>query len=442
MRIEQFETKSETGATKDVSPPVDPNRINSKTPKRLKTYWVVTIAAIAVVITTGLLLVWWRFSGSSRVGQPVPAPRTVTVEQTSNATTPSLLTITPEAAASVGIKIEEVRNESRVLSGAATSTGVVNANTYRQSPVLSLVTGVVREVNVELGQHVAKEQPLALIFSDELGATQTRYLAALAMLDEHHKHHRRTTSLVEVGGASREELEQATTKLRSSELEVVSLRQRLMLLGLSAQRINALSPSLPVRSDVSLLAPLSGVVVSRSINPGEIVQANTEVLRIADLSSVWVVAQVYEKDMASIRVGGQARIKASAYPDRVFPGKITYVDPNLDTTTRTAQIRIETANPGQKLKLGMYVDVEFVGTRTAATTGPVVPANAVQTINNQRIVFVPGDGAGIFLLRPVRVGDESNGRILVLEGLSAGERVVTEGSFFLRAEWLKLHPGS
>ena len=425
------------------------DRMHSGTAGPRRNQLVALIAILAVVVATVLVLSVWKFRSSRGAGQPVPAPRTVATNQPSgsseigmDASHGATIAIAPEALASSGIKFELVRNEPASGNVATTSTGVVKANSYHESPVVSLLTGIVREVNVELGQHVKKDQELALIFSDELGLAQTRYLAAVAMLDEHHKHHRRTTSLVEVGAASREELEQATTKLRSSELEVASLRQRLVLLGLSSARINGLNASIPVRSDVDLVAPISGTVISRSINPGEIVQANTEVLRLADLSSVWVIAQVYEKDLASIRVGSTASVTSSAYPGRALRGKITYVDPNLDPATRTAQVRIEMANPGEKLKIGMYVDVSLGTNRASTLTVPFVPAIAVQNLNNQQIVFVATAAPGVYLLRSVRIGAESNGRVPVLEGLTAGERVVTEGSFLLRAEWIKLHPGS
>ena len=442
-----FETKAQAGVTRGAHQ-ADLDRTQVGASERRRIRQVAPIAILAAVVAMALVLLVWRFSGSRNAGRPVPAPRTVATDQRRDSggdateSSDDSITITSEAVASAGIKVELVRNEQLGASGATTSTGVVKANTYHESPVISLVTGIVREVNVELGQYVKKGEPVALIFSDELAMAQTRYLVATAMLDEHNKHHRRTINLVEVGAASREELEQANTKLRSSELEVASLRQRLVLLGLSSERINGLRPSLPVSSSVALLAPISGIVVNRSINPGEIVQANTEILRVADLSSVWVIAQVYEKDLASIRVGSHAQVRSSAYPDRALRGKITYVDPSLEPATRTAQVRIEMANPGQRLKIGMYVDVTFATIGGSANTMPVVPAAAVQAINNRQMVFLATGSPGVFLLRPVWVGAESNGRVPVLEGLTAGERIVTEGSFLLRAEWLKLHPGN
>ncbi|HYX41478.1 MAG TPA: efflux RND transporter periplasmic adaptor subunit, partial [Pyrinomonadaceae bacterium] len=121
-------------------------------------------------------------------------------------------------------------------------------------------------------------------------------------------------------------------------------------------------------------------------------------------------------------------------------GRVAYVDPQLDPATRTAQVRVELANTDRALKLGMYVNVAFATMGGAEQTAPVVSTNAVQQLNNQQIVFVATNAPNVFAMRAVRVGAEANGRVPVLEGLQVGERVVAQGSFMLRAEWLKLHP--
>jgi RND family efflux transporter MFP subunit len=280
-----------------------------------------------------------------------------------------------------------------------------------------------------------------VVSSNELAEAQSRYITALAELDEHHKHHRRTAKLVEIGAASREEFEMATTKLKTAESELANLRQKLLLLGLSSQRVNGLNSSSQVSSEVSVPSPASGTVTSRTANPGEVIEANKELLRVTDLSSVWAVGQVYEKDLGRVHVGSGASVTSDAYPGRIFRGRVSYVDPKVDPATRTAQVRIELGNPGQVLKIGMFVNIAFATIGGAENTLPVVPVSAVQNINNQQTVFVGTSDANVFVLRPVRLGPESNGLYSVLEGLTIGERIVTEGSFLLRAEWLKSHSG-
>ncbi|MGI9067988.1 MAG: efflux RND transporter periplasmic adaptor subunit [Pyrinomonadaceae bacterium] len=429
----------DSGVTLDSS---DEKVITRSTSRKTNRTAIVTIVAV-VAVTAVLILVWvfWR-SGSGGAGRPVPTPRNIGAEQpvsTASSTEEATITIDPEAATRAGIKTEPV-GEALVAGGAMpgqASTGVVQANAYRTTPVVSLVGGILRRVAAELGQSVSRGQTMAVVFSNELAMAQSSYLAVLADLEEHHEHHRRTIRLLEIGAASREEFEQATTKLKTSEAEVASQRQKLLLLGLSQQQVSGLKSSSQINSEVSLPAPVTGSVIARSANPGEVVEANKEILRIADLSSVWVVGQVYEKDLGRIRIGSGASITTEAYPGRVFRGQVSYVDPTLDTATRTAQVRVELANPGQQLKIGMYVNVAFATVGGAESTAPTVPKAAVQNINNQQVVFVATKEPNVFVMRPVRLGPEVNGRYPVLEGLAAGDRIVTEGSFLLRAEFLK-----
>ena len=402
---------------------------------------IVALVGVVAITVVGILLWLLLRSGSSGAGRPVPTPRNIGAQQPA-ATTPTseaTISIDPEAATRAGIKTEPVGEA--ILAGSTApgqvTTGVVQANAYRTTPVVSVVGGILRRVAAELGQNVSQGQTMAIVFSDELAMAQSRYLNVLAELDEHHKHHLRTVRLVEIGAASREELEQATTKLRTAESEVASQRQRLMLLGLSERRIAQLKTPTQVSSEVSLPAPVSGTVISRAANPGEVVPAEKEILRIADLSSVWVMGQVYEKDLGKVVVGSGASIMSDTYPGRVFRGRVSYVDPTLDPATRTAQARIELANPGQALKIGMFVNVAFAALGGSESTTGVIPKSAVQHINNQQVVFVETATRNTYAMRTVKLGPETNGQYPVLEGLTVGERIVTEGSFLLRAEWLK-----
>jgi RND family efflux transporter MFP subunit len=348
------------------------------------------------------------------------------------------LTLTPEQRRSVQLKIETVGEAPSTEAAGQMATGVVQANSYKETPVMSLVGGIVRNVSAEPGQSVKRGQRVAVIFSNELADAQARYLTAAAVLDEHHRHHMRTAKLVEIGASSRQELEMATSQLRDAESNLANLRQKLMLLGLSAQRIDSLNSISQISSEVNVTAPNAGTITSRSVNPGEVIEANKELMRVTDLSTVWVVGQVYEKDLATVRVGSGANVTSDAYPGQVFRGRVTYVDPKIEPATRTAQVRIEMANPRQMFKIGMYVNVAFGALGAAEKTMPVVSKDAVQTIGNQQVVFIATDKANEFILRHVRLGPESNGFFLVIEGLNVGDRVITQGSFLLRAEWLKM----
>ena len=425
---------------------LDTGNVEERSPDRSRNRTAI-VAMVGVLALIAIAIVLWLLlrSGSSSAGRPVPAPTNIGFEPSASTSPNSepTISIDPEASKRAGIKTEAV-GEAMLAGSAApgqVTTGVVQANAYRTTPVVSLVGGILRRVSAELGQFVSQGQVVAVVFSDELAMAQSRYLNALADLDEHHKHHARVIRLVEIGAASREELEQAITKLRTAESEVASQRQRLILLGLSEKRIEQLKTPAQVSSEVSLAAPVSGNVISRTANPGEVIQADKEVLRIADLSSVWVMGQVYEKDLGKVVVGSGASITSDAYPGRIFRGRVSYVDPTLDPVTRTAQARIELANPGHALKIGMFVNVAFAALGGAESTTVVISKSAVQNVNNQQVVFVETATANSYAMRPVKLGPEINGQYPVLEGLTVGERIVTDGSFLLRAEWLKAGAG-
>ena len=397
----------------------------------------ITAIALILVVAIAAWLLWPR-----QAGRPVAAPRSVSFDESPQPATATgqKLTLTPEQMRTVQLKIETVGERPSSEAAGQMATGVVQANTYKETPVVSLVGGIVRSVGAELGQKVRRGQRVAIVFSNELAEAQSRYLTAVATLDEHHRHHLRTIKLVEIGAASRQDLEMATSQYREAESNLANLRQKLLLLGMTAQRIDSLISTSQISSEFLVPSPSSGTVTSRTVNPGEVIEANKELMRVTDLSTVWVVGQVYEKDLATVRVGSGANITSDAYPGRVFRGRVSYVDPKIDPATRTAQVRIELNNPGQILRIGMYVNVAFGALGNAEKTTPAIPKDAVQTIGNQQYVFLSTDKSNEFVLRPVRLGPESNGFYPVLEGLSAGERIVIEGSFLLRAEWLKTHP--
>ena len=410
-------------------------------PKHNKT---ALVAIVAVVAIAGVAILAWLL-WPSQTGKPVPAPRSISAAGPANeGASPGdqKVTLTAEQMQHAGIKVERVGEKTAPEMASQMATGIVQPNAYHETPVVSLVGGIVRSVRAELGQSVGRGQPLAVVSSNELAETESRYVTASAELDEHHKHHRRTAKLVEIGAASREEFEMATTKLKTAEADVANMRQKLLLLGLSPQRVNGLNTSSQVSSEVVIPSPASGSVITRSVNPGEVIEANKELMRVTDLSSVWVVGQVYEKDLGRVVVGSGASVTSDTYPGRVFRGRVSYVDPRVDPATRTAQVRIELANPGQALKIGMYVNIAFATIGGAENAVPVVPVAAVQNINNQQTVFVATSDPNVFVLRPVRLGPEIDGLYPVLEGLSVGDRIVTEGSFLLRAEWLKTNPSN
>lgn len=477
------------------------------------------IVGSLILVSVAALLVWLYFYRGQE-GKAITAPRNVSFNENDNnnalTSAEQTLTLTSDQLKTAGLKIEKVGEGFSQESGTIASTGVVQANSYAETPVISLVGGVVRRLDSKLGQYVRRGQTVAIVSSDELANTASRYLSMLAEVDEAQKRYNRalkltdiaseslnendkvtteiktaeaevaeyksnferTQKLVAIGAASRQELEQATTKLktaqaqlveanqrferakrlvnvnpvsraeldqalrqmRSSEAEAGSIREKLQVLGLPPQAVERLKATRQISSELPIASPVSGTITARTANPGEIIAANKELLRVTDLSTVWVIGQVYEKDLAQLQTGSGVSITSDSYPGELFRGNISYIDPNLDQNTRTAQVRIELLNSDAKFRIGMYVNIAFATIGGSENTVPLISKEAVQSINNQQIVFVATDNPNAFILRPVKTGTESNGFYPVLGGLTVGENIVTEGSFLLRAEWQKSHP--
>ncbi len=275
---------------------------------------------------------------------------------------------------------------------------------------------------------------------EQLEEDNTKLRTAEAAATEARNRYDRAARLLEINPETRTQNEEALNKLRAAEGELASARQRLLLYGLSEQRIAALRSATQIRSELEVPSPISGTVTSRNVNAGEVVDTNKELIRVADLSTVWVIAQAFERDLPRLRTGSGASVTTAAFPDRLFRGQVTYIDPSIDETTRTAKVRIELANPDRSLKFGMFVNVAFGALGQSERTVPVIPAASVQNVRGRQTVFLATSDPDVFELRQVNLGPESNGRFPVLEGVTVGDRIVTTGSFLLRAEWLKLNP--
>lgn len=370
---------------------------------------------------------------SSPVAGPSAEPSAVEVAQEAGVE----VMLAPEAVAQAGIKTAEV---SVVEPRASTEVpGVVMANAYREVKVTPLVGGIVRKVHAELGTAVKRGAPLATLFSAELADAQTKYLSMRAMLEADHQRRERTRELVDIGAASRQELEEATAVHVGHATELEAARLRLFLLGMSKQQVASLTHPRQMMADVVVTAPIAGVITNRSANLGQVVDMGEALFVVTDLSEVWAVGDLYEQDFARVRVGSEATLTTPAYPELRLQGRVSYIDPRVDPQTRTAKVRFEVPNPDGQLRLGMYITMVF----STAGGAPVVmvPRAAVQTIGGRQVVFVAvPDEEGRFVQRTVTLGSLAGGSYPVLQGLQRGEVVVTEGSFFLRAESLRNAP--
>src|SRR5207245_1008448 len=219
---------------------------------------------------------------------------------------------------------------------------------------------------------------------------QMKYLSMQAMLEADHQKLVRTEKLVTLGAASRQELEEVSATHTGHATEVAAARQRLLLLGLSPDQVARVTDASHVVSDVVVRAPADGVVIARSVNPGQVVGAAHELFVVTDLRTVWVIGDLYENDFGSIQVGSPASIGIPARSATVLNGRVAYIDPRVDPATRTAKVRVEVPNAGMELRLGMYVTLDFRTTSGKPT--PVVPRDAVQALGERSVVYVPVGG--------------------------------------------------
>ena len=349
----------------------------------------------------------------------------------------AVVTLTPEMTARAGIHT--------VQATAGTSTaqlripGVVQPNAYKEIVVTSLVSGRVTQVLAELGQRVMAQGQLATIYSPELADAQTAFIAARAEQTAHSLRQTRTQRLTAIGAATREELEMHESDRVAVDATVEVARARLALLGISEEQTQRLAGPQDVITTSALRAPLAGVVTRRAANVGLNIDPSMPLFTIVDLSTVWAVADLYERDFARVRIGSPATITSSSYPRMAIRGVVGYIDPQVQQETRTAKLRVEIPNPGNQLRLGMYIEA-LVG-EPSPRRGVFVPKSAVQIVGPDSVVYLAATQPGQFIERKVEVSEASGDQILVVAGLKPGDLVVSEGNFFVRAALERLRGG-
>lgn len=394
------------------------------------------LAAVVVSLLVGAGAGMWF------VRRPVVVPPVLQERLAAAPTTPGgnaqeiIVTIPPDILERMNLRYAEVKEET--INTEVRVPGTVQPNGYREVRVTSLVGGVATRVSAELGQTVKRGQVIAQLFSRELAEAQSEFVGFQAQLEAEHKKLIRAQELVRLGAASREELESVEASHQVHTAHVEEARQRLFLLGLTESQVDEVRTGRAVSSDIAIPAPIDGIVTVRNLNLGQVVTTAQELFTITDLSSVWIEGNVLEDYFATVRTGSRATITTPAYPERTYRGAVDYIDPRVDPQTRTAKVRVVVENADLALRLGMYMDMLFIraGSRVA-----VVPVQALQMIGSISVVYTPVKGQpGQFRQRTVTGGMDAAAGHPVAEGLRPGDRVVTDGSFLLRAEALRQYP--
>ena len=376
-----------------------------------------------LVVVLGLAAVWAVAGERVGIMQATSVPITVT--------------IAPDVLKRAGIETA-VATRGRARSGLRIPA-TVQANAYGQVPIVATAGGRILSVSAELGQRVAKDAPLFTIHSPDVAETERAYIARRADLEAIRQQLTRLERLVSIGAASQQELDTVRAQQTGTAAEAESVRARLLLLGRTAPQVTALSGPEAIDPRVTYAAPIAGTVTARTANAGQTVDAGATVIALVDLSTVWVVGDVYERDLASARVGTAVTLSSAALPGEALRGRIAYVDPQLAPDTRTARVRVELPNPRGRLLLGMLMEMRIDSTGGDAV---LVSRQAIQTIGSVPVVYIADAGhPGQFAERSVRLGEMSSESAEILSGLSAGDQVVTAGSFLVRSERLRVHPG-
>ena len=343
----------------------------------------------------------------------------------SKADTADLFHVPPDQMAHLQVVPVEKGNVQRILR----LSGSVAFNAFQTTPVFAAVGGPVHEILATPGQVVHQGQPLLTVTSPDYSSSRSAYVKARDSSELADKLYARAKDLYGHGAIAEADLQQAESAQLQAHADLESAADALRALGVTDPEALAKNPP-KVTGQVPVVAPVSGEIVERLVGPGQLLQAGgTQCFTISNTDSVWVLVNVYQNDLPYVHTGDVVEINTESYP-QTFHGKVSYIAPALDPTTRTLQARIVTPNPGRLLKKDMYVTVTLhAGAIKNAFT---VPDSAVlRDTENQPFVYVQ-TGSNEFSRRVVSVGDSENGRTQVSTGLKDGDKVVGDGSLFLQ----------
>ena len=353
--------------------------------------------------------------------------------------------------------LEIRRAEVRPFESPLHVTGTVSADQTRVARIRPLARGVVDRVFVQLGDRVNQGDPLLSYDNIDLGLAIGEFRAANAdlrstgtNLEVSETILARSREMLEVEAVARTEHDVVEAEFRSAQAQVDSARalvakfeEQLHRFGLTEEDLDRLTQAEDpdyhrTVSHATLRTPSSGIVTAYDVGQGEVIDPSSELLTVTDISVVWVLAGVSERDLSAVRVGKPVSIQVSTYPGESFRGRITHTGDMVEQESRTARVRCVVRNPDGRLKLGMFATVDIPSGHTYDALA--VPSEAVQKIHGRPVVFVRRS-ATEFELRQVETRLESEGWVELLSGVSAGDAVIAAGSALAKAEALHDEPG-
>ena len=345
--------------------------------------------------------------------------------------------VSVSAEALSGQAFETARVERRPLRDEITATATIKPNEYRLVHLSPRIEGRVIEVKTELGQQVKSGEVLALLDSIELGQKKSDFLQAKTNHDVDKRNYVREEGLYKEQITSEKEFLDAKGRYEKSLAAYRAAHEALRLIGLSEQDIKHIdwnTKDQPL-SYFPLVASLNGTVIERTITLGELISPKDKAFTIADLSTVWIILDVYEQNLAAVRVGVDVEITVDAFPGETFKGALVYLSDILNPATRTIDARVEIPNPQRRLRPGMFARAAVILPGRGSDV-LVAPLDSLQQVNEKTVAFVEKQ-PGTYEVRQVTVGRRSPPYGEIRSGLRKGEMVVTTGSFYLKSILLK-----
>jgi membrane fusion protein, heavy metal efflux system len=375
-----------------------------------------TVGMIAAAIVLAILVIW--LGGRIFGPHETPSAAAPSPPGTFRASAQQLKTLTVETVQMHGFTSEE-RTEGKIA---------VNAD--RETPVFSAYSGRVTRVIAGLGDVVKAGAPLATLEASEFVQAQNDLKVAAAQVKIARISETRKHASYDAKGGSLQDWQQAQADLTAAETALSAVRNRLRILGQSESDITVLEQAQTINPVATLTAPIAGVVVDRQVGPGQVLQAGsgTAVFTIADLSSVWLLANVRETDAGLVKPGQSVEVRVIAYPNRVFKARVTYVAALVDSVTHWLPVRAEIDNRDGALKPEMFANFRIL-TSTSTESAAVPEAAVIYEGEAAHAWVVTGDG--LIAYRAIRTGRHDEGLVEVLDGLKPGERIVTRGGLFI-----------
>jgi cobalt-zinc-cadmium efflux system membrane fusion protein len=347
-----------------------------------------------------------------------------------------LVKLTSEGVKAAGIEVQTVAATTPTVLISATA--VLEMNGDRVARVNPRAAGRAVSVNVSQGDRVRHGQVLAQIDSVDLDQAWSNYLKAKGRLDLAARSARREETLFQKKVSPEKDLLKARQEFSEAEADLVLAKERFRLLGVDVQHLGTDTNGTDQRRPlIPVCAPLSGAIIEKTVAQGEMVGPEKTLFTVADLSTLWLMVNLYEQDLGQVRTGMQVKLSVSAYPGKEFKGRISYLADVIDEKTRTVKARVTIDNRDGSLKPGMFATASIDSVNDSrAEKVIVVPEEAVFLDGSERYVFIH-EGNGRFVVRRVSLGPAAGLKIEIKEGLKVGEAVVTKGVFTLKSELKK-----